>query len=137
MLNRSRAKRAIYGSLRWLEPWTSGLDRSHASLDFPQGLHPLWITWLTPEQIEAIAAGAGIPRSIVESMTLSVYDGDALKLDPKTRRLDEYIPFGAVGFRAFVPSVSSSRMADGSCSGGSVGRSPVFGTTRSCLTSGA
>jgi hypothetical protein len=52
-------------------------------LDFPQGLHPLWITWLTPEQIEAIAAAAGIPRSVVESMTLSVYDGDALKLDPK------------------------------------------------------
>ena len=113
----------------WLAAMARAMDVRIGSIarsfGLPARLHPLWITWLTPDQIEAIVAAAGIPRSVVESMTLSVYDGDALKLDPKTRRLDEYIPFGAVGFRAFVPSVSSSRMADGSCSGGSAGRSHV------------
>ena len=69
----------------------------------PAVLHPLWITWLAPDQIEAIVAVAAIPASVVESMTLSVYDGAALKLDPNTHRLDENFPFGAVGFSRFCP----------------------------------
>ncbi|MDP7704884.1 TniQ family protein [Mycobacterium sp. TY815] len=95
----------------WLAAMTQAMDVSIGSIARSFGLpavsHPLWITWLDPGQIDAIAAAAGIPAPVVEAMTLSVYDGTALKLDPTTHRLDEHFPFGAVGFSRFCPACLS------------------------------
>jgi hypothetical protein len=83
----------------WLAAMARAMDVRIGSIarifGLPARLHPLWITWLAPDQVDTIGAAAGIPRAVVESMTLSVYDGDALKLDPKTHRLDEDFPYGA------------------------------------------
>jgi hypothetical protein len=35
----------------------------------------------------------GVSSNVVETMTLSVYDGTALQLDPDSHRLDATFPF--------------------------------------------
>ena len=73
----------------------------------PTVLHPLWINWLAPDQVNAVTAATGLAASTVEAMTLSTYDGVALKLDPDTHRLTADFPFNAVAFSRFCPDCLS------------------------------
>jgi hypothetical protein len=44
-----------------------------------------------------------VTSSVVEAMTLSVYDGTALQLDPNSHRLDASFPFGALSRSRLCP----------------------------------
>jgi hypothetical protein len=53
------------------------------AVDLPTTARPTWIKNDTPEQVDAIATTAtDMSPNVVEAMTLSVYDGIALQLDP-------------------------------------------------------
>jgi hypothetical protein len=43
---------------------------------------------LSRDQLDVIEAATGVTSSVVEALTLSVYDGVALQLDPNSHRLD-------------------------------------------------
>jgi hypothetical protein len=58
------------------------------ALDLSIATRPTWIRWLSPDQLDVIQAATGVTSSVVEAMTLSVYDGTALQLDPNSHRLD-------------------------------------------------
>lgn len=77
----------------WLEATARSMDVTVGSIarkmELPATTRPLWISWLTRAQVDAIASAAGIPHSVVESMTLAAYDGSALQLDPNTHRVSE------------------------------------------------
>jgi hypothetical protein len=62
------------------------------ALDLPIATRPAWIRWLSRDQLEAIEAATGVSSSAVKAMTLSVYDGTALQLDPDSHRLDATFP---------------------------------------------
>lgn len=72
-------------------------------MDLPIAIPPVWIRWLARDQLEAIEAATGVSKSAVEAMTLSVYDGTALQLDPDSHRLDATFPFGALSWSRFCP----------------------------------
>jgi TniQ len=95
----------------WLEATARSMDVTVGSIarimELPATTRPLWISWLTRAQVDTIASAAGIPHSVVESMTLAVYDGVALKLDPITHRVSEAFPFSARGFSRFCPKCLS------------------------------
>ena len=76
-------------------------------LGLPAKSHAPWITWLDPDRIEVIADITGVLASVIEAMTLSVYDGTALRVDPRTRRLDGRFPYGAVQRSRFCPECLS------------------------------
>jgi hypothetical protein len=44
-----------------------------------------------------------VSSTIVEAMTLTVYDGTALQLDPDSHRLDATFPFGALSWSRYCP----------------------------------
>jgi hypothetical protein len=58
------------------------------ALDLPIATRPTWIGWLSRDQLNVIQAATGVSTSDVEALTLSVYDGIALQLDPNSHRLD-------------------------------------------------
>lgn len=58
------------------------------ALDLPVATRPTWIRWLSRDQLDVIQAATGVSTSVVEALTLSVYDGIALQLDPNSHRLD-------------------------------------------------
>jgi len=62
------------------------------ALDLPTATRPVWSRWLSRDQLEAIEAATGLSSSAAEAMTLSVYDGTALQLDPDSHRLDATFP---------------------------------------------
>jgi hypothetical protein len=63
--------------------------------------------WLSPGQLATIEAATGVSSNAVEAMTLSVYNGTALRLDPDTHRLDEKFPFGALPWSRYCPECLS------------------------------
>jgi hypothetical protein len=73
------------------------------ALGLPIETRPTWIRWLSPHQLSVIQAATGAEASNVESLTLSVYDGIALQLDPIVHRLDGSFPFGALSRSRFCP----------------------------------
>jgi hypothetical protein len=75
--------------------WTYRSVLSRA-LDLPIATRPSWIRWLSPDRLDVIEAATGVASSVVEAMTLSVYDGVALQLDLDSHRLDATFPFGAL-----------------------------------------
>lgn len=50
------------------------------ALDLPSATRPTWLRWLWPDQLETIEAATGVSSKAVEAMTLSVYDGTALRI---------------------------------------------------------
>jgi hypothetical protein len=50
------------------------------ALDLPTAERPIWISWLSVDQLGVIEAATGAASSVVEAMTLSVYDGTAPQL---------------------------------------------------------
>jgi hypothetical protein len=76
-------------------------------LGLPANSHAPWITWLDPDRIEVIAETTGASPSVIEAMTLRVYDGTALRVDPSTRRLDRTFPYGAFRRSRFCPECLS------------------------------
>src|SRR3954452_5165053 len=53
-----------------------------ATAGLPTNAMPSWRTWLSPPRAPSLAAATGRPMSSLEAMTLSRYDGLALRLDP-------------------------------------------------------
>lgn len=70
----------------------------------PTTARPSWRTWLLPTQTVALAAATGLPRRSLEAMTLSRYDGLALRLDPESHRPDPDFPFGPLSWSRFCPA---------------------------------
>jgi hypothetical protein len=66
----------------WLEATARRMDLPLGAvaraLDLPIATRPIWIRWLSLDQLEVIEAATGVSSSVVEAMTLSVYDGTAL-----------------------------------------------------------
>jgi hypothetical protein len=95
----------------WLEATAERMEVSLGAiartLDLPSATRPTWIRWLSPEQLETIEAATGVSSNAVEAMTLSVYDGTALRLDPDTHCLDEKFPFGALSWSRYCPECLS------------------------------
>lgn len=91
----------------WLEATAGGMDLSLAAvaraLDLPLTIRPVWIRWLSREQLDMVEQVTGVSSTIVGAMTLSVYDGIALQLDPNSHRLDGSFPFGALSRSRFCP----------------------------------
>jgi hypothetical protein len=83
------------------------------ALNLPTAERPVWIRWLSWHQLEAIGAATGVSSSVVEAMTLSVYNGTALQLDPGDHRLDATFPFGAMSWSRFCPECIGE--SDGRC----------------------
>lgn len=73
------------------------------ALDLPIATRPTWIRWLSRDQLDVIEAATGVTSSVVEALTLNVYDGVALQLDPNSHRLDATFPFGALSWSRFCP----------------------------------
>ena len=75
-----------------------------ATAGLPATAMPSWRTWLSPPQAQSLAAATGLPMSSLEAMTLSRYDGLALRLDPESHRLDPDFPFGPLSWSRFCPA---------------------------------
>ena len=58
------------------------------ALELPFATRPTWIRWLSRDQLDVIQAATGVSSSVVEALTLSVYDGTARQLDRNSHRLD-------------------------------------------------
>ena len=69
----------------WLEVTARDMDLPLGAvaraLDLPIATRPSWIRWLSPGQLDVIEAATGVSSSAVEAMTLSVYDGTALRVN--------------------------------------------------------
>ena len=91
----------------WLEVTARRMDLPLGAvaraLDLPIATRPTWIRWLSRDQLDVIEAATGVTSSVVEALTLSVYDGVALQLDPNSHRLDATFPFGALSWSRFCP----------------------------------
>jgi hypothetical protein len=74
----------------WLEATAQRMEVSLGAiaraLDLPSTTRPTWMRWLSPDQLETIEAATGVSVNAVEAMTLGVYDGTALQLDPDSHR---------------------------------------------------
>jgi TniQ len=92
----------------------SWLDATACRMDIPLGTvaraldlsateRPIWIRWLSLDQLEVIEEATSVSSSVVAAMTLGVFDGTALQLDPETHRLDTKFPFGALLWSRFCP----------------------------------
>ncbi|MBN3511535.1 TniQ family protein [Mycolicibacterium septicum] len=75
-----------------------------AAAKLPATARPPWLMWLQPAQAQLLAAATGVPRESIEAMTLSKYDGAALRLDSESHRLDPNFPFGALSRSRFCPA---------------------------------
>jgi hypothetical protein len=91
----------------WLEVTAAQINITLSALaravDLPIATRPSWIRWLSLDQLETIQAATGVSPNVIEPMTLSVYDGAALRLDPYSHRLDATFPFGALSWSRFCP----------------------------------
>src|SRR3954451_25157081 len=96
------------GSDRFLARSNSSLHGSTAPSRRPRAgppiaTRPAWIRWLSRGQLDVIQAATGVSSSVVEALTLNVYDGTALQLDPNSHRLDASFSFGALSRSRFCP----------------------------------
>ncbi len=72
--------------------------------NLPAAAMSTWTRWLSPAQSQSLAAVTGVPPESLEAMTLSRYDGAALRLDPESHRLDPKFPFGPLSRSRFCPA---------------------------------
>lgn len=70
----------------------------------PTAVVPPWRRWLSSDQLQSLTAATGVSGEALEAMTLSRYDGLALRLDSKTRSLDPNFPFGALSWSRYCPA---------------------------------
>jgi len=95
----------------WLEATAERMELSLGAvvraLQLPSAARPTWMRWISRGQLETIEAATGVSSEAVEAMTLSVYNGTALRLDPDTHRLDERFPFGALPWSRYCPACLS------------------------------
>lgn len=75
-----------------------------AAADLPAAAVPSWRRWLSSAQLQSLTAATGVSGKSLKAMTLSRYDGLALQLDSRTRRLDPNFPFGALSWSRFCPA---------------------------------
>lgn len=92
----------------WLEATALGVGLTMGALAAVGGLpataRPSWRNWLSPTQAQALAEATGLSTSSLEAMTLSHYDGLALRLDPESHRLYSTFPFGPLSWSRFCPA---------------------------------
>jgi hypothetical protein len=92
----------------WLEASALAMGGTVGTLaaagELPVTSVPSWRNWLSPAQLQLLAAATGVPPASLEAMTLSRYDGVALRLDPESHRLDPSFPFGALSWSRFCPA---------------------------------
>ncbi|MBI5341593.1 MAG: TniQ family protein [Mycolicibacterium rufum] len=92
----------------WLEATalaTGGTLKSVVvAANLPAATVPSWRRSLSSAQLQALRAETGVSGETLEAMTLSRYDGSALQLDSRTRRLDPNFPFGAQSWSRFCPA---------------------------------
>ncbi|MGE2728209.1 TniQ family protein [Mycolicibacterium vaccae] len=73
----------------WLEATALATGMSVAAVaNLPIAAMPTWKRWLSPAQSQSLAAATGVPSESLEAMTLSRYDGTALRLDSESHRFD-------------------------------------------------
>jgi TniQ protein len=89
----------------WLEATAGGMGRSLGAvvraLDLPLTTRPGWIRWLSLDQLKTVEATTGVSSTIVEAMTLSVYDGTAVpRADRTQRRVQPGVPGPRTSCRA-------------------------------------
>lgn len=91
----------------WLEQTARRMDLPLASLarmlQLADGKRSSWHIWLSPSQLRAMGTATGTSAETIASMTLSDYDGRALRLDPVTRELDPRFPYGALRWSRYCP----------------------------------
>ncbi|WP_082942971.1 TniQ family protein [Mycobacterium sp. 852002-40037_SCH5390672] len=75
-----------------------------AAADLPATSMPTWKVWLSPAQSQSLAAATGAPPESLEAMTLSKYEGVALRLNSESRRLEPDFPFGPLSWSRFCPA---------------------------------
>ncbi|WP_459969686.1 TniQ family protein [Mycobacterium sp. MUNTM1] len=82
----------------WLEVLAIRMQMSLGAMARHLGLStepgPLWRNLLSQKQCDTLAAATGVPPDVLCGMTLSAYDGTALRLDPDSKRPDTTFPFG-------------------------------------------
>jgi hypothetical protein len=92
----------------WLEATALAAGLTLGALAAAGGLpataRPSWRNCLSPTEALALSAATGLTTSALQAMTLSRYDGLALRLDPETRRSDPRFPFGALSWSRFCPA---------------------------------
>lgn len=92
----------------WLEPSALAIGVTVGTLaavaDLPATSKPTWKVWLSPAQSQSLAAATGAPPESLKAMTLSKYEGVALRLDMEPHRLDPHFPFGALSWSRFCPT---------------------------------
>ena len=69
---------------------------------------------LSRDQLDVIEAATGVTSSVVEALTLSVYDGVALQLDPILTVLTRHSPLELCRGRDFARNACADRMGAGS-----------------------
>ena len=91
----------------WLEATARQMDLSLSSLAKMLQLsveeRSCWHIWISPAQRRAIGIATGTGADSIGSMTLSDYDGRALRLDPVTREIDPTFPYGALRWSRYCP----------------------------------
>jgi hypothetical protein len=89
----------------WLEATAEHMGTTVGALaraaELPIAARPGWIRWISADQLRTVEAATGVSQGTVRAMTLSSYDGAALKLDPVSHRLDPTFPFGALAWSRF------------------------------------
>lgn len=75
-----------------------------AAANLPTAAGPPWRRCLSSDQLHSLMAETGVSGETLEAMTLSRYDGRALRLHSRTRRLDPDFPFGALSWSRFCPA---------------------------------
>jgi hypothetical protein len=89
---RREGKRSIPGAKVTARRMDLPLRAVARALDLPIATRPARTRWLSCDQLDVIEAATGVSSSVVEALTLSVYDGTALQLDPNSHRLDATFP---------------------------------------------
>jgi len=72
-------------------------------LELPTDSRPVWRNALSENQYATVAAATGVSPDVLSAMTLSSYDGTALRLDPESNRLNATFPFGALTWSRYCP----------------------------------
>ncbi len=72
-------------------------------LELPTESRPLWRNTLSQKQCDTLAVATGVPPDVLCGMTLSAYDGTALRLDPDSKRPDTTFPFGPLTWSRYCP----------------------------------
>lgn len=91
----------------WLEVLAIRMQMSLGAIARHLGLSTesrlLWRNLLSQKQCDTLAAATGVPPDLLCGMTLSAYDGTALRLDPDSKRPDTTFPFGPLTWSRYCP----------------------------------